>query len=274
MSRKRIRMERIRKIIRYSVTTELSERQIARALNVSRMAVGKYVRAFRSSGLRLEELEGMPDSQLMARLEGKDRRPKSARYNELCKRFPAFVKELRKKGVTLELLWEEYLKERPEGYQYSQFCYHFHIWRRAGSLSMHIEHKAGDKMFVDYAGEKLSYTEPGSSKAHPVEVFVAILGASELTYVEASESQKQQEWIRSNERALWYFGGSPDALVPDSLKSAVTEADPYEPGINPAFDDFAAHYGLVIVPARVRKARDKLSRKMLFAWCIRGSMPG
>jgi len=257
MARKRIRMERIRKIIRYSVTTELSERQIARALNVSRTAVGKYVRAFRSSGLRLEELEGMPDSQLMAQLEGNARRPKSARYNELCKRFPAFVKELRKKGVTLELLWEEYLKECPEGYQYSQFCYHFHTWRGAGSLSMHIEHKVGDKMFVDYAGEKLSYTEPVSGKAHPVEVFVAILGASELTYVEGSESQKQQEWIRSNERALWYFGGVPDALVPDSLKSAVTEADPYEPGINPAFDDFAAHYGLVIVPARVRKARDK-----------------
>jgi len=257
MARKRIRMEKIRKIIRYGATTELRERQIARALNVSRASVGKCVRAFRSSGLRLEELQEMPDSELRARLEGKSSRPRSRRYVGLCKRFPTFVKELREKGVTLELLWEEYLKESPEGYQYSQFCYHFHTRRRADSMSMHIEHKAGDKMFVDYAGEKLSYTEPGSGKAHPVGVFVAILGASELTYVEASESQKQQEWIRSNERALWYFGGAPDALVPESLKSAVTEADPYEPGTNPTFDDFATHYGLVIVPARVRKARDK-----------------
>jgi transposase len=257
MSRKRIRMEKIRTIIRYSETTQLSERQIARALNVSRTAVSRYVQAFRASGLRLDELEGLPDSQVMARLEGTDRRPKSPRYTQLCTRFPGFVKELRKKGVTLELLWEEYLQECPDGYQYSQFCYHFHTWRRADSISMHIEHKAGDKMFVDYAGEKLAYTDPASGKEHPVEVFVAILGASELTYVEASESQQKLEWIRSNERALWYFEGVPQALVPDSLKSAVTDADPYEPGINPAFDDFAAHYGLVIVPARVRKARDK-----------------
>jgi len=257
MARKRIRMEKIRNIIRYGATTDLSERQIARALNVSRAAVGKYIRAFRSSGLRLEELQDMADSELMARLEGKGSRPRSARYVELSQRFPTFVKELRKKGVTIELLWEEYLKECPEGYQYSQFCYHFHIWRRADSMSMHIDHKAGDKLFVDYAGDKLAYTDPVSGKAHPVEVFVAILGASELTYVEASESQQKQEWIRSNERALWYFDGAPEALVPDSLKSAVTETDPYEPGINPLFDDFAAHYGLVIVPARVRKARDK-----------------
>jgi len=166
MARKRIRMERIRKIIRYSVTTELSERQIAKALNVSRTAVSKYVGAFRSSGLGLEDLEGMPDSQLIARLEGKDRRPKSARYLELCKRFPSFLKELRKKGVTLELLWEEYLRECPEGYQYSQFCYHFQTWRGAEALSMHIEHKAGDKVFVDYAGEKLAYTDPASGKDH------------------------------------------------------------------------------------------------------------
>jgi transposase len=258
MARKRMRMEKVRTILRYSETTQLSERQIARAMNVSRTVVGKYVQAFRSSGLRLEELEGMSDSELSARLAGTGKPPKSARYTALCARFPAMLKELRKKGVTLELLWEEYLRECPQGYQYSQFCYHFHSWRRTDErMSMHIDHKAGDKMFVDYAGAKLAYTDPLRGREHPVEVFVAILGASELTYVEASESQQQQEWIRSNERALWYFGGVPEALVPDSLKSAVTESDPYEPGINPAFDDFAAHYGLVIVPARVRKARDK-----------------
>lgn len=269
MARKRIRMEKIRSIIRYSATTDLSERQIARALKVSRTVVAKYAEAFRASGLSLEELEQMRDSELVARLEGKEKRPKSRRYYELCEHFPNILKELRKTGVTLQLLWEEYLLECPGGYEYSQFCYHFHAWRKASSVSMHIEHKAGDKMFVDYAGQKLSYTDPESGQEHPVEVFVAILGGeSELTYVEASESQEKEDWIRSNERALWYFGGGVQALVPDSLKSAVTRSDPYEPGINPTFDDFAAHYGLVIVPARVRRARTRLWWRMQSGWSI------
>jgi transposase len=257
MARKRIRMEKIRQIIRYSITTEMSERQIARALNVSRTVVSKYAGAFKTSGLSLEELEGMADSELVSRLEGKDKTGKSVRYNELYERFPSFLKKLRKKGVTLQLLWEDYRRECSGGYEYSQFCYHFHAWRKSTSVSMHIDHKAGDKMFVDYAGEKLTYFDSSVGKHRSVEVFVAILGASELTYVEATESQKQEEWIRSNERALWYFGGCPQALVPDNVKSAVTRPDRYEPGINPTFDDFASHYGVVIVPARVRKARDK-----------------
>ena len=257
MARKRIRMEKIRSIIRYSITMDMSERQIARALNVSRTVVSKYAGAFKTLGLGLKELDSMADSELIARLEGKGKQPKSARYYDLLGRFPGFLKELRKKGMTLQLLWEEYRQDREDGYEYSQFCYRFHRWRKASSVSMHIEHKAGDKMFVDYAGEKLSYTDPASGKERAVEVFVAILGASELTYAEAAESQKEEDWIRSNERALWYFGGSTQALVPDNLRSAVTRSDRYEPGINPTFDDFAAHYGLVIVPARVRKARDK-----------------
>ena len=255
MARKRIRMEKIRQIIRYSVTTEMSERQIARALNVSRTVVSKYTDAFKTSGLKPEELEGMADSELVSRLEGKDKPRKSARYNELYERFPTFLKKLKKKGVTLQLLWKDYRRECSGGYEYSQFCYHFHSWRKSTSVSMHIDHKAGDKMFVDYAGEKLSYFDTSIGKQRSVEVFVAILGASELTYVEATESQKEEDWIRSNERALWYFGGSPQALVPDNVKSAVTRPDRYEPGINPTFDDFASHYGVVIVPARVRKAR-------------------
>ena len=258
MARKRIRMEKIRNIIRYSMSTDMSERQIARALNVSRTVVSKYAGAFKVSDLELEQIKAMSDSELVARLEGMEKRPKSARYHDLHERFPGFLTMLRKKkGMTLQLLWEDYRTESENGYEYSQFCYHFHRWRKATSVSMHMDHKAGDKMFVDYAGEKLSYTDPVSGKEHPVEVFVAILGASELTYVEATESQKGEDWIRSNERALWYFGGSTQALVPDNIRSAVSRSDRYEPGINPTFDDFAAHYGLVIVPARVRKARDK-----------------
>ena len=167
------------------------------------------------------------------------------------------VKELRRKGVTLQLLWEEYLREHPDGYQNSQFCHHFHRWRKSAEVSMHIDHKAGEKLFVDYAGDKLAIVDRDSGKEQPVETFVAILAASELTYVEASASQQSDDWIRSNERALRYCGGCTQVIIPDNLRSAVSRSDPYEPGINSTYDAFAGHYGVVIMPARVRQARDK-----------------
>jgi transposase len=122
---------------------------------------------------------------------------------------------------------------------------------------MHIEHKAGDKMFVDYAGDKLAIVDRKTGKERSVEVFVAILGASQLTYAEASFSQKSEDWIRSNERAFIYCGGVTQAIVPDNLKSGVTQSNRYEPGINLMFDDFAGHYQTVILPARVRRPQDK-----------------
>ena len=122
---------------------------------------------------------------------------------------------------------------------------------------MHMEHKAGDKMFVDYAGEKLAIIDQKTGEEQPVEVFVAILGCSQLTYVEASMSQQSEDWIRSNERALWYFNGVVQAIVPDNLRSAVSRSNRYEPGINPTYDDFAEYYKTVIIPTRVHEARDK-----------------
>jgi transposase len=122
---------------------------------------------------------------------------------------------------------------------------------------MHIDHKAGDKMFVDYAGNKLSIVDRKTGEVRPVEVFVAILGASQLTYVEASLSQKLEDWIRSNENAFLYFGGVTGAIVPDNLKSGVAHSDKYEPGINFMFEDFAEHYKTVVLPARVRRPQDK-----------------
>jgi transposase len=181
----------------------------------------------------------------------------NGRYLDLCTRFPGFVVELKKPGMTLQLLWEEYKREREDGFQYSQFCNHFLQWRNASDVRMHVGHKAGEKMFVDYAGNKLCYTDRQAGSEVPVEVFVAVLGGSGLTYAEASTSQQKEEWIRSNERAIRYFGGSTAAIVPDNLASAVTRADPYEPDLNPDYAEFAEHYHSVIIPARVRKARDK-----------------
>jgi len=197
----------------------------------------------------------MPDSQLLALFEKK--RNRNAKYEKLIEKFPGYIQELKKTGVTLMILYTEYQKEYPDGYSYSQFCYHFQVWRNASKLTMHIDHKAGDKMFVDYAGDKLEIVDPKTGEIHSVEVFVAILGASQLTYVEASFSQKSEDWIRSNERAFLYFKGVTNAVVPDNLKSGVTNSNKYEPRINFMFNDFADHYGTVILPARVRRPQDK-----------------
>jgi transposase len=256
MARKRIGMKKIRDVIRLKTTTELSERQIAKALSISRPVVAKYWNGFQASGLAYEQVAEMAESELLRMVE-KAKVGKSAKYREMARSFPHIVMELKRKGVTLQLLWQEYKQEHPEGYQYSQFCYHFNCWKNASEVRMHIKHKAGDKMFVDYAGEKWSITDPKTGCEKLMEVFVAVLGASGLTYAEGTPSQEKQEWIRSNERAFCYFDGVTAAIVPDNLRSAVSQSDPYEPGINPTFDDFAEYYDTVIIPARVRKYRDK-----------------
>ncbi len=256
MARKRINMKKIREIIRFSETSDMSNRKIARALNVSRPVVAQYIKDFKATGLAYEEIEVMPDSQFLALFE-KQRNKKCSKYEDISEQFPYLVTELKKTGVTLMTLWNEYQKEHPDGYSYSQFCYHFQVWRNASKVTMHIEHKVGDKMFVDYAGDKLLILDAKTGKEQPVEVFVAILGASQLTYVEASLSQKSEDWIRSNERAFIYCGGVTQAIVPDNLKSGVTRSNRYEPGINYMFDDFAKHYKTVILPARVRHPKDK-----------------
>lgn len=256
MARKRIGMNKIRKLIELKAGTDMSERQIARALNISRPLVGRYWEGFQESGLRVEEVKEMADSELLGKIT-KPNVKKSRKYLELVSYFPTYLIELKRKGVTLQRLWEEYKERHVEGFQYSQFCYHFQQWREASEVRMHIKHKAGEKMFVDYAGEKLHYIDRKSGEQKPVEVFLAVLGASGLSYVEGSESQREEDWIRSNERAFWYFGGVTAATVPDNLRSAVSRSDPYEPDINPTYAEFAEHYSTVIIPARVREARDK-----------------
>lgn len=257
MGRKRTRVNKIRDIIRYRQTTDLSERQIARALQVSRTVVARTLQAYRASGLEWSEVPTLADSVLQQRLTlGAPPAPKE-RYTHLAARFPEMATELKKKGVTMKMLWEGYLGEHPDGYQYSQFCLHFERWRDDVEVTMHIEYKAGEAMLVDWAGDKLEVLNGTTGQPWALEQFVAILGASQLTYVEARESQQEADWIRANEGALRYFGGCPTALIPDNTRTAVTRSDPYEPGMNPVFDEFALHYGVVVMPTRVRKPRDK-----------------
>jgi len=257
MGRGRIGVSKVKDIIRYHTLGGMSERRIGRALGVSRTAVANTIRTFERSGLGWQEVESMADTALLKALEEQRPPTPAKRLETLEERFPAMLVELKKKGMTLQRLWGLYIAEHPGGYQYSQFCLHFHSWRDAADIPMHIEHKAGEAMYCDWAGTKLKVIDARTGCPWLVEQFVAVLGASELTYVEMAESQQEEDWIRANERALWYWGGVPEALIPDCAKIAVTHVDPYEPGINPVFDDFASHYHLAIVPARARHPKDK-----------------
>lgn len=252
MARKRISMNKIREIVRLNVECEMSNRQIAKALNISRPVVSQYVIDFKASGLGYGDIEGVSDDELMEIL-GRSRKEESERYRKLSEKFEYFAKELKRPGVTLKLL----CKENPVGYSYSRCCYHFQVWKDASDVTMHMEHKAGEKMFVDYTGKKMEIYDRNTGEIREVEILVAILGASGLTYVEAVESQKKGDWVGANENALWYFGGVPRAIVPDCLRSAITNGNKYEPDINPEYADFAKHYGTVIVPARPRSPQDK-----------------
>jgi len=155
------------------------------------------------------------------------------------------------------ILWEAYRKEFPDGFQYTQFCFYYNQWKARVNPTMHLDHKAGDKLYVDFAGEKLTITDKESGEIIEVEVFVAILGASQLTYVEAVLSQQKEDFIAACEDALHYYGGVPAAIVPDNLKAAVTKSNRYEPTLNETFADFADHYATTILPARAYRPRDK-----------------
>ncbi|GFP19701.1 hypothetical protein HKBW3S03_01206 [Candidatus Hakubella thermalkaliphila] len=255
MAKKRVTMNKVREIIRLHEEMGLSYRKIARALRISHPIVSQDIAEVKAAGLGYADIKTLSDTKLLELLE--KRRNETERYKKLSERFPYLAQELKKTGVNRLLLWEEYRKECSNGYSYSQFCYHLQVWLNAADVTMHLNHKAGDKAFVDFAGKKLSLVDLKTGEVRPVETFVAILGASQLTYVEAVESQKKENWIKANENALWYFGGVPAALVPDCLKSGVTKGDKYEPDINPEYSDFAQHYHTVILPARPHSAKDK-----------------
>jgi len=249
-------MNKIRQLISLSLEKNFKNREIARALKISHPIVGKYLSNFKKSGISCTEIETMTDDALLDILNGGQKK-KNNRYNDIAGLFSEISTEMKRKGVTLYLLWQEYKKTRPTLYSYSQFCYYYQLWRASSALSMHIEHKAGDKMFCDFTGHKWTIYNADDTAAFDAEIFISLLGASLLTYAEAAKSQKLPEWIKLNENALHYFGGVPSAIVPDNLKSAVQKSDKYDPDINPEYADFAEHYDTVILPARPYRPKDK-----------------
>ena len=249
-------MRKIRDILRLKHSAGLSIRQIARSLNLSVGAVSKYLTAASAASLSWPLDDALDDSALERLLATgiAHRSPLSLALPD----FPSIHLELKRKGVTRLLLWEEYAEANPSNhYSYTQFCVLYNDWRRELSPSMRQIHKAGEKMFVDYAGQTIPFLDPSSGLVRQAQVFVAVLGASNYSYAEATLTQTLPDFIGSHLRAFCFFGGVTQLIIPDNLKSAVLKASRYEPGLNPTYEAMAAHYSTAIVPARPYKPRDK-----------------
>ena len=256
MPKKKTDMEKVREILRLYLDLKYSLRDTSIALGVSKTTVGEYLAEFKRTGLTYQDIASMSDTEFSELFE-KSNKSSNPMYENLSKEFETMEKELKRTGVTLYLLWEEYRQRLPEGFSYSRFCHHYRMWERRQDPDMHMEHKAGDITYMDFTGKKMEIVDPETGEVEPVESFVAILGASQLTYVEFIRSQKLEDWIWANENTIWYFGGATRGLTPDNLKSAVTKACNYEPLINETYNAFAKHYGTVVLPTRSIKPKDK-----------------
>lgn len=256
MPRKKTNVEKIREILRLNQELKFSIRQIAEAAGVSKTSVGEYLAEYKRSGLSYHDVLEMNDKALAEVFE-RQNQTSNPKYEVLSKEFPYYEKELARVGVTLYLLWEEYKEGHPGGFSYSRFCHHYRMWESKLKAGMHIEHKAGDLIYADFTGKKMHYVDQGTGEIIASEIFLTVLGASQLIYVEAIESQKLEDWVWANENAWWYYGGVTRGICPDNLKSAVTKACNYEPLLNETYDDLARHYSTVILPTRPGKPKDK-----------------
>jgi len=249
-------MRALRQIIELHAVTRLSVRKISAATGVSRPAVSGYIEAYKRTGMGYEEFCELSDTEAVRRLRDEGREKDNKRFADAVAFFTYMLGELPRVGVTRDGLWSEYRNKHEDGYEYSQFCHLFRNWCRTETeVRLTMEHKAGDRMYVDFAGVRRCYRQNGIERE--AEIFVAILGASQYTYVEAVPSQRKRDFILANLHALYFFGGVPAAIVPDCLKSGVSKADKYESEINPEYAEFARQHGTVIFPARPHSPRDK-----------------
>ncbi len=248
-------MHTAREILRLALVCGRTVSDIAGSCNVDRKTVSKYIARINEEGISYGEIEELRDRDLKKTLKNKRGRKSDKKLKPPD--FDYIHTELKKKGVTLQILWEEYIEKNPEGYRRTQFFHHYRIWKKALNPPMRQNHKAGEKMFVDYSGQTATITDSVTGEERDVQIFVAVLGASNYSYAEATESQKLSDWIHSHINAFNYFEGVPALVVPDNLKSAVTRACRYEPDLNREYHEMAAHYNTTIFPARARAPKDK-----------------
>jgi transposase len=248
-------MRKIRDVLRLTHGLGMSRRLVGEATGIGRTAVGDYVRRAAVAGLSWPIPDEIDDAELERCLFPPADTPSSAERAEPD--WSHIHAELKRRGVTLALLWQEYRAEHARGYAYSWFCERYGDWRKCVTPTMRQMHLAGEKLFVDWAGDTLPVFDPTTGEEHRVHIFVAALGASNYTYAEARWSELLPDWIGAHVNALAAIGGVPTALVPDNLKAGVTKPSRYEPGINRTYQDLADHYGCLVLPTRVMKPRDK-----------------
>ena len=254
MATERLSMRQIREILRQKWLLACSHRQVTASLRVSVGTVTAVLRRASHAGLDWAQVESLTDEALEARLYGAAAPPGATRPVPDCAYLHA---ERKKPGVTLELLHLEYLEQHPTGYRYTRFCDLYRRWLARHRLRMRQEHRAWEKTFVDYAGQKPHLFDPATGAVRDVELFVGVLGSSNYTFAEATATQQLPDWLGSHERMFRFFGGVTTALVCDQLKSGVTIPCRYEPGLQKTYEEFAQHFGTTILPARPAAARDK-----------------
>ena len=254
MATERLPMRHVREIFRQKLVMKRSNRQVATSLGISAGTVSGAMGRATALGLDWEAMALLGDDALEERLYG----PRCTTREGRPFPDPAYLHiELRRTGVTLQLLHLEYLEQHANGYRYTAFCAHYSAWLAVQRPTMRQVHRAGEKLFVDYSGKKPSIVDAATGEVIEVELFVAVLGASSFTYAEATRTQTVADWIGSHTRALESLGGVPSAIVPDQLKSGVTHACRYEPGIQRTYEEMATHYGTTVLPARPKSPRDK-----------------
>jgi Transposase and inactivated derivatives len=256
MANNTISMQKIRQVLRLRSQGK-GLKAISGLVGIARNTVKKYLSRLVESGLDLEAALSLSDLDLQSLLQEQPIVPLSSKREILESLLPVYCKRLKRKGVTKEMLHQEYKSKYPDGYSRSGFCRHIQLYEKIHKSVMHLEHKAGDKLYIDFAGKKLSIVDIATGEVIPVEVFVAILPCSQLTYVEAVASQRKEDLILACEHTLQYLEGVPQVIVPDNLRSAVTKSSKYEAVINEDFASFADHYACTVIPARAYKPRDK-----------------
>jgi transposase len=234
----------------------LSNRKISKSLGCSRWAVDEYIKRANTAGLTWPLPEIFNDEALLEQQLSLKKETTPVRQKPLPD-WSYINRELKKKGVTLALLWDEYKQDHPDGYQLSQFCEIYNSWLKTVDLVMRQDHKAGHKAFSDFAGGTLPITNPGTGEVSKAYLFVCALGASSYTYAVLFWSQDSEAWCMGHALAFTFFHGCPEIIVPDNPAPVTTKACRYEPDINPSFSQMASHFGVAVIPARVRKPRDK-----------------
>jgi transposase len=248
-------MRKIKEVLRLHFEHQQSARQIAKSCDIARSTVQEYLHRTEQAKVPWPLSPEMDDANLENRLFP----PAPLPFPEK-RQMPSMEylhQERKKKGVTLQLLWHEYKETNPNGYQYSQFCERYRQWKKNLDVCLRQEYRAGEKLFVDYAGQTLPIQDPLTGETRQAHLFVATLGASNYTFAEATLSQDLPSWIQSHVHAFEFFHGVPEILIPDNLKTGVTHPCRYEPDLNPTYVNLAEHYGTVVIPARVRKPKDK-----------------